>query len=372
MDFLPWTTFTRIVDRLSVGDHRCPDAFTAPSNTGPWPSPRLTYRRKRCAVIETCLSVHASKLYHMGFRQPLRRSTLADANERRDWRIHAALAQRLITQARTLYVDEELGLDLTIPSTPWTRRPSLLPVGLSCGALPPIQGGGEDATRKLDLRLPFRVLSTSRDGKRHERSCPRSLARKLRSPTSWIVYVEAFMCCTKPGPSSSRVQVEQGCSSRLFGADWIGFDPASFATRPSPWTASTPVRITPNFCGASASRTPSPARRWSSSPNNFSLPAATICAALQKPLAGGTLLQVRSSASIFDQAVLRHRRRTFGEDADLPLPPRSTLPMIAIVKKRLDLDASLYTLLQASYIKHCAGDENRWFANNQPIVYSHF
>ena len=51
-------------------------------------------------------------LYHMGFRQPVRRSTLADANERR-WRIHAALAQRLITQARTLYVDEELGLDLT-------------------------------------------------------------------------------------------------------------------------------------------------------------------------------------------------------------------------------------------------------------------
>ena len=49
----------------------------------------------------------------MGFRQPVRRSTLADANERRDWRIHAALAQRLITQARTLYVDEELGLDLT-------------------------------------------------------------------------------------------------------------------------------------------------------------------------------------------------------------------------------------------------------------------
>ena len=49
----------------------------------------------------------------MGFRQPVRRSTLADANERRGWRIHAALAQRLITQARTLYVDEELGLDLT-------------------------------------------------------------------------------------------------------------------------------------------------------------------------------------------------------------------------------------------------------------------
>ena len=83
--------------------------FPAPSNTGPWPFAQLTYRES-LRDIETCLSVHASKLYHMGFRQPVRRSTLADANERRDWRIHAALAQRLITQARTLYVDEELGL----------------------------------------------------------------------------------------------------------------------------------------------------------------------------------------------------------------------------------------------------------------------
>ena len=58
---------------------------------------QLTYRES-LRDIETCLSVHASKLYHMGFRQPVRRSTLADANERRDWRIHAALAQRLITQ----------------------------------------------------------------------------------------------------------------------------------------------------------------------------------------------------------------------------------------------------------------------------------
>ena len=110
MDFLPWTTFTRIVDRYG-GDHRvrtlsCAEQYRSMAFA------QLTYRES-LHDIETCLSVHASKLYHMGFRQPVRRSTLADANERRDWRIHAALAQRLITQARTLYVDEELGLDLT-------------------------------------------------------------------------------------------------------------------------------------------------------------------------------------------------------------------------------------------------------------------
>ncbi len=50
--------------------------------------------RESLRDTETCLSVRASKLYHMGFRQPVRRSTLADTNERREWRIYAALAHR--------------------------------------------------------------------------------------------------------------------------------------------------------------------------------------------------------------------------------------------------------------------------------------
>jgi transposase len=57
--------------------------------------------------------VQASKLYHMGLTEPVRRSTLADANEARDWRIYAELAGRLIVQARKLYAGEDLGLELT-------------------------------------------------------------------------------------------------------------------------------------------------------------------------------------------------------------------------------------------------------------------
>src|SRR6185437_12525314 len=79
--------------------------------TPKFPGNRITYRES-LRDIETCLSVQASKLYHMGFSEPVRRSTLADANELRDWRIHAALAQRLIVQARRLYAAEDLGLDL--------------------------------------------------------------------------------------------------------------------------------------------------------------------------------------------------------------------------------------------------------------------
>lgn len=54
---------------------------------------QLTYRES-LRDIETCLAAQAGKLYHMGFREPVRRSSLADANEPRDWRIYAELAQR--------------------------------------------------------------------------------------------------------------------------------------------------------------------------------------------------------------------------------------------------------------------------------------
>jgi hypothetical protein len=110
MDFLPWSTFAPIVERYD-GDRRvrtlsCGEQYRAMAFA------QLTYRES-LRDIETCLSVHASKLYHMGFRRPVRRSTLADANEGRDWRIYAEVAQRLIVQARKLYANEDLGLDLT-------------------------------------------------------------------------------------------------------------------------------------------------------------------------------------------------------------------------------------------------------------------
>jgi transposase len=110
MDFLPWSTFARIVVRyngdrgvrtLSCAEHFRVMAFA-----------QLTYRES-LRDIEASLSAQTAKLYHMGFRDPVRRATLADANELRDWRIYAEFAQRLIAQARRLYVGESLAVDLT-------------------------------------------------------------------------------------------------------------------------------------------------------------------------------------------------------------------------------------------------------------------
>lgn len=71
---------------------------------------QLTYRES-LRDIEACLAAVPDKLHHLGFRSSISRSTLADANEKRDWRIYADFAQRLVVEARRLYVDEPLGLD---------------------------------------------------------------------------------------------------------------------------------------------------------------------------------------------------------------------------------------------------------------------
>lgn len=110
MDFLPWSTFERIVARhdgnRAVRKLSCAGQFQGMAFA------QLTYRES-LRDIEACLSAQTAKLYHMGFREPVRRSTLADANETRDWRIYAEFAQRLIAQARRLYADESLGVELT-------------------------------------------------------------------------------------------------------------------------------------------------------------------------------------------------------------------------------------------------------------------
>ena len=109
MDFLPWKTFHRVVERYQ-GNYRsrsfsCSDQFRILAFA------QLTYRES-LRDIEACLAAQSAKLYHMGIRASVKRSTLADANERRDWRIYADVAQHLITQARMLYAEDDFGIDL--------------------------------------------------------------------------------------------------------------------------------------------------------------------------------------------------------------------------------------------------------------------
>ena len=109
MEHLPWQTFRRIVERYG-GDRRVRE-FSCANQFRCMAFAQLTYRES-LRDIETCLRAHAAKLYHLGIRGAAAKSTLADANEARDWRIYAEYAQHLIRIARRLYLDEPFGVDL--------------------------------------------------------------------------------------------------------------------------------------------------------------------------------------------------------------------------------------------------------------------
>ena len=109
MDFLPMAKFRRCVDQYN-GNYRirsftCFDQFLCMAFA------QLTYRES-LRDIECCLRAMKEKLYHMGIRGKISRSTLADANENRDWRIYCDFAQILIHHARQLYSNDDFGLQL--------------------------------------------------------------------------------------------------------------------------------------------------------------------------------------------------------------------------------------------------------------------
>jgi hypothetical protein len=109
MDYLPQHTLRRCIQRYdgnkNIKFFTCQDQYRCMAFA------QLTYRES-LRDIEACLKAQNNKLYHMGIRSKVARSTLADANEKRDWRIYADLAQSLIQTARRLYANEDLGLEL--------------------------------------------------------------------------------------------------------------------------------------------------------------------------------------------------------------------------------------------------------------------
>ena len=341
MDFLPWSTFSRIVARHG-GDHRvrslsCAEQYRAMAFA------QLTYRES-LRDIETCLSVQAAKLYHMGFREPIRRSTLADANETRDWRIYAELAQRLIVQARKLYANEDLGLDLT--NTVYALDSTTIDLCLS--VFPWAHFRTTKAAVKmhtlLDLRGNIPSFIHISDGKMADVH-----ALDLLLPEPGAIYV------------MDRGYVD---FARLHAVHRAG---AFFVTRTKSnmkahrvYSAATD-RSTGIICDQSialdghytSQHYPEHLRRVRFKDaetgkalvfltNHFDLPALTIAA----------LYKNRWQVELFFKWIKQHLRiKKFYGTSENAVKTQiwiavSVYVLVAIVKKRLDLDASLYTLLQ--------------------------
>lgn len=341
MDFLPWTTFNRIVTRYN-GDHRvrtltCTEQFRILAFA------QLTYRES-LRDIEVCLASQAGKLYHMGLRQPVARATLADANEARDWRIYAEFAQRLIAQARKLYLTESFGVDLT--NTVYALDSTTIDLCLS--VFPWANFRQTKAAVKLhtllDLRGNIPTFIHISDGKFGDVN-----VLDILIPEAGAFYV-----------------MDRGYLdfSRLYGLHQAR---AMFVTRAKSNMRSRRVysnstnRSTGVICdqtitltGAKASKDyPSHLRRIRFKDpesgktlvfltNDFQLPALTICA----------LYKSRWQVELFFKWIKQHLRiKQFYGTSENAVKTQiwiavSVYVLVAIVKKKLDLDASLYTLLQ--------------------------
>lgn len=363
MDFLPWSTFARIVERYD-GDRRvrtlsCGEQYRAMAFA------QLTYRDS-LRDIEACLSVHASKLYHMGFRQPVRRSTLADANEGRDWRIYAEMAQRLIAQARKLYADEDLGVDLT--NTVYALDATTIDLCLS--VFPWAHFRTTKAAVKmhtlLDLRGSIPSFIHISDGKLHDVH-----ALDMLMPEAEAIYVmdrayvdfarlhalhqagAFFVTRAKSNMDAHRVySAPADRATGIICDQTISLD--GNATR----------RNYPAHLRRIRFKDPETGKTLVFITNNFALPAATICA----------LYKCRWQVELFFKWIKQHLRikRFYGTSENAVKTQIwiavSVYVLLAIVKKRLGLDASLYTLLQIlsvtlfermSIYQALAGNENR-------------
>ena len=341
MDHLPMHTFRRTVTRFGgdrwVKSFSCQDQFRAMAFA------QLTYRES-LRDIEICLSAQASKLYHMGFREPVRRSTLADANETRDWRIYAEFAQRLIAQARKLYAGEDLGLDLT--NSVYALDSTTIDLCLS--VFPWAHFRTTKSAVKmhtlLDLRGNIPGFIHISDGKLHDVN-----ALDLLVPEPGAIYV------------MDRGYVD---FARLHGLHQAG---ASFVTRAKSNMDAKRVYSAPSnrekgiicdqtikLVGIQTSQHyPEHLRRIRFKDaetgktlvfltNQHTLPDATICA----------LYKSRWQVELFFKWIKQHLRiKKFYGTSENAVKTQiwiavSVYVLVAIIKKRLDLDTSLYTLLQ--------------------------
>jgi transposase len=304
---------------------------------------QLTYRES-LRDIEVCLSAQAAKLYHMGFHEPVRRSTLADANEARDWRIYAEFAHRLIAQARKLYADDSLGLELT--STVYALDSTTIDLCLSL--FPWAHFRSTKAAVKmhtlLDLRGNIPSFIHISDGKLHDVH-----ALDLLLPEAGSIYVmdrgyvdftrlyalhqagAFFVTRAKSNLDAHRVySATSDRSAGIIADQTIALD--GYATSKQYPVHLRRIRF----------KDPESAKTLVFLTNQFALPAPTICA----------LYKSRWQVELFFKWIKQHLRiKKFYGTSDNAVKTQiwiavSVYVLVAIVKKRLALEASLYTLLQ--------------------------
>jgi len=342
MEFVPWTSFARIVHRYGgnsgVRTLSCAEQFRAMAFA------QLTWRES-LRDIEASLSANAGKLYAMGFRAAVRRSTLADANESRDWRIWSDLAAVLIRRARKLYAgDSVLGVELN--NTVYALDASTIDLCLSLFSWAPFRStkAAIKLHTLLDLRGAIPAFIHISDGKLHDVNV---LDMLVFEPGAFYVmdrgYVDfqrlhamhqagAFFVTRAKSPMDAR-RVYSAPTDRSTGV---------ISDQQVMLNGHYSAKKYPQHLRRIRFKDPESGKALIFLTNHMALPPLTIAA----------LYKSRWQVELFFKWIKQHLRiKHFMGNSENAVKTQvwcavAAYVLIAIVKKELQLDASLYTCLQ--------------------------
>ena len=341
MQHLPLTTFRRCVARYG-GEHKvktfsCLDQYLCMAFA------QLTYRES-VRDLEACLRAQANKLYHMGIHGSIARNTLANANAVRDWRVYADLAQSLIGIARRLYAEEPFGVDLK--ETVYALDASTIDLCLSVFSWAPFRStkAAIKLHTLLDLRGNIPTFLHISDGKMHDVNV---LDLLVPEPGAFYVMDRGYIDFERlhrlhdagsffVTRAKSNLKAVRRYSHPIDRSTGLICDQTIVLTGfYSRQDFDTPLRRI-KF------KDPETGKRLVFLTNNFALSATTICA----------LYKCRWQVELFFKWIKQHLRiKKFYGTSENAVKSQiwiaiSVYVLVAIVKKRLKLSASLYEMLQ--------------------------
>ena len=334
-------TFRRIVTRYAgerkVKSFSCLDQFLSMAFA------QLTFRES-LRDIEACLRAQRSKLYHLGLRSTVARNTLANANAVRDWRIYADFAQSLITIARPLYVDEPFGVELQ--HTVYALDTTTIDLCLSVFPWASYQAtkGALRLHTLLDLRGNIPTFIHISDGKMNE---VRILDQLIPEPGAFYIMDRGFLDFARlyrlhqagsffVTRAKRNTQAQRRYSKPVDRSTGLLCDQTIFLTgQHTPQYYPSPLRRV-RF------KDPQTGKTLVFLTNNFVLPAFTIT----------ELYRCRWQVELFFKWIKQHLRiKAFFGTSENAVKSQiwiavSVYVLVAIIKKRLHLSASLYQILQ--------------------------
>ena len=341
MEFAPWHTFRRLVAKyrgdFNVRSVFCLDQFLCMSFA------QLTYRESLRDVV-ACLSAQPSKLYHLGIRGNVNRSALADANEVRDLRIHCEFAQALIRIARRLYADEPLAVELS--NTVYALDSTTIDLCLSVFPWAPFRStkAAIKLHTLLDLRGAIPTFIHISDGKLHDVNV---LDILIPEPGSFYVMDRGYLDFARLHTLDQAgaffvIRAKSNLDARRVYSAPVDRNTGLICDQTIALNGFYASHDYPQHLRRIRFKDPESGKTLVFLTNHFQLPALTVCA----------LYKSRWQVELFFKWIKQHLRikRFFGTSENAVKSQVwiavAVYVLVAIVRKRLDLDLSLHSMLQ--------------------------